>query len=210
MTYLDLQNRIATDLTRGDLTSQIANAVGDAIKFYERSRFWFNTTRSLTFNTVAGQSVYTVADMAQIPLIVRIDKLFIVQQPGTIFALDHYEPDEFEWISGSNTFGGGVPECYTYVDQTIILWPKPTAAYLIRPHMHYKFPPLVSPTDTNAWCTDAEELIRSHAKLLLYTDVIEDPDGIARIQPKLQPLKDKLDYETSARTATGRIRGTNF
>jgi hypothetical protein len=40
--------------------------------------------------------------------------------------------------------------------------------------------------------------------------VIEDPDGIARMQSKIQAIKDGLDYETSARTATGRIRGTDF
>ncbi len=207
--YLDLQSRIATDLTRSDLPSQIANAIGDAVKFYERSRFWFNVTRSMTFNTVAGQAAYGAADMAQIPLIVSLDKLFQVRMPGQIFALDRYEPDEFEWLAGSSV-GGGVPTAFTYVDQQILLWPVPTAVYLLRPHMHYKFPPLVADRDTNPWCTDAEELIRTHAKLLLYTDVIEDTDGMARMQAKIQPLKDKLDYETSARTATGRIRGTDF
>ena len=76
--------------------------------------------------------------------------------------------------------------------------------------MHYKFPMLTAPTDTNPWCTDAKELIRTHAKLLLYTDVLEDPDSMQRMQAKIQPLKDELDYETSARTATGQIRGTDF
>lgn len=208
-TLLDLQAAIATDLTRPDLTSQIASAVNSAIKFYERKRFWFNVTRSLTFNTVIGQSAYTASDLPQIPLIVRIEKLFLVQAPGQIYALDRYEPDDFEWLTGSSA-GGGKPTAFTYVDQQILLWPVPTAVYTLRPHMHYKFAPLVNPTDTNSWCTDAEELIRTHAKLLLYTDVLEDSEGMQRMQAKIQPLKDVLDYETSARTATGRIHGTNF
>lgn len=207
-TLLDLQNRIATDLTRFELTSQIANAVSDAIKLYERSRFWFNVTRSLTFNTVIGQSAYTATDMAQIPLIVRIDKLFLATS-GTIYALDRYEPDEFEYLLSGFT-GPGKPNAFTYVDQQILLWPQPVAVYTMRPHMHYKFAPLVNPTDTNSWCTDAEELIRTHAKLILYTDVLEDTDGMQRMQAKIQTLKDHLDYETSARTATGQIRGTDF
>ncbi|UZE51909.1 hypothetical protein ONR75_15875 [Rhodopseudomonas sp. P2A-2r] len=207
-TLLDLQTAIATDLTRPDLTSQIASAVKDAIRFYERKRFWFNVTRSKTFVTVPGQSTYTAADMAEIPNIVRVEKLFLYQ-PGTIFALDREEPDDFEWLVGGST-GPGKPTVFTYVDQAIQLWPVPNAVFTMRPHMHYKFAPLALPTDTNAWCTDAEELIRTHAKLLLYTDLLEDPDGAGRMQSKIQALKDALDYETSARTATGQIRGTDF
>lgn len=208
-TLLDLQTRVATDLTRPDLTSQIANAVFDAIKFYERKRFWFSVTRQFTFNTVIGQTVYTASDLAQIPLIVRVDAMFLTQAPGIIFALDRYEPAEFEWLAGSGIVSG-IPDAFTYVDQTIILWGKPSAVYTVRPHIHYKLPPLVNPGDTNSWCTDAEELIRTHAKLLLYTDLLEDPDGMQRMQVKLQPLMDALAYETSARRSTGKIVGTNF
>lgn len=207
-TLLDLQNRIASDLTRPDLTSQIEGVVNDAIKLYERSRFWFNITRTKTFQTVAGQAAYTAADMAEIPRIIRIDDLFL-SQPGSIYPLDREEPGDFECISGGMA-GGGRPTTFTYVDEQILLWPVPTAVYTLRLHMHYKLAPLVEPADSNAWCNDAEELIRTHAKLLLYTDVLEDPDGMQRMQVKIQPLKDRLDYETSARTATGRIQGTNF
>lgn len=207
-TLLDLQNRIAADLTRPDLTSQIANAVSDAIKLYERSRFWFNVTRLKTFSTVINQPIYTAADMAEIPLIVRVDHLFLYM-PGTIYELDRYEPASFEYLTGGNT-GPGKPSAFTYVDQTLQLWPTPAAVYTLRPHMHYKLAPLVNPTDTNSWCTDAEEMIRTHAKLILYTDVLEDPEGMQRMQAKIQTLKDRLDYETSARTATGRIQGTDF
>src|SRR6185437_14409038 len=75
--YLDLQTAIASDLTRSDLTSQIQSAVQDAIAQYETDRFWFNTTRSLTFNTVPGQSQYTGTDLPQLANVVQIDKLYI-------------------------------------------------------------------------------------------------------------------------------------
>ena len=208
MALSDLQANIANDLTRADLTSQIASAVNDAIKFYEPSRFWFNVTRSLTFPTVVNQQPYTGSDLAQIPNIIRIDKLWL-NSPGSIYALDWYEPDEFEWLIPLQ--GGGKPTVYTYIDQQILLWPTPNStAFTLRPHMHYRLAALVQPTDTNAWCTNAEQLIRAHAKLLLYTNVLEDTDGAARMQGEIQAFKDKLDYETSARMATGRIRGTEF
>jgi hypothetical protein len=82
-TLQDLQNRIASDLTRDDLTgdyltSPIANAVvGDSIRFYARERFWFNQTRLQSFNTVSGQNTYTAGDLSIIPDILRIDALYL-------------------------------------------------------------------------------------------------------------------------------------
>lgn len=207
-TYLDLQTNIANDLTRSDLVSQTKSAIQDAIANYEHDRFWFNVTRSMTFQTVVGQAAYTGDDLAQIPNLIRIDKLFL-PYAGTIYALEHWEPDRFEWLAGSS-LGTGKPTVYTYVDGQILLWPVPVAVYTLRPHMHYRLPPLANDDDSNAWCNEAEKLIRAHAKLILYTNVLEDDAGSQRMQLQIPSIKTKLDYETSARTATGRIRGTNF
>ncbi|MGY3535414.1 phage adaptor protein [Bradyrhizobium sp. USDA 4452] len=206
--YLDLQTRIAGDLSRDDLGSQIKDAIGDAIKNYERDRFYFNYTRSLTFPTVAGQVAYTGSDLPQIPNIIRIDHLFLRDTVST-FDLDRIEPDEFEWLQGNNT-GPGRSNVFTYIDGQIMLWPIPAAVYTLRPHMHYRLAALAADTDSNAWTNDAEQLIRAHAKLLLYTNVIEDTDGMQRMQLQIPAYKGKLDYETSARMSTGKIHGTNF
>jgi len=210
-TYLDLQNNIASDLTRSDLTSQIQGAIADAIKQYERQRFWFNTTRSLTFQTngnipvgQTGQMAYGAADLAQIPNIIRIDDLFLKWGTST-YALDWYEPDEFEYLTSLNT-ANGRPSVYTYVDAQLLLWPQPSDVWTVRPHMHYRLTPLANPTDTNAWCNEAENLIRAHAKLILYTGLLEDDDGARRMSQQIPGIKAGLDYETAARSATGRIR----
>lgn len=213
-TLADIQGRIATDLTRSDLTSQIANAVSDAIDHYQRYRFWFNVTRLTTFTTTAGQQAYTSADLAIIPNIIRIDALFLPQNPAggatgqSIYPLDRYEPADFEVIAAS--MGGGRPTAFTYIDQQILLWPTPGDVYTLRLHCHYKLTPLVNLTDTNSWVTDAEELIRSHAKLMLYTDVLDDVEGMQRMQAKIPTLVDALKYETSARRSNGQIQGTEW
>jgi hypothetical protein len=211
-TLQDLQNRIAADLTRDDLTgdyltSPIANAVADTIRFYARERFWFNQTRTQTFGTVPGQNTYTASDLAIIPNIIRIDALYLPQNQS-IYPLDRFEPDDFEVISASMT-GGGRPTGYTYSDQTILLWPIPIAAYTMRLHCFYKLS-YPNPGDTNAWTDDAEELVRSHAKMLLYMDVLEDDENAQRMSTKIPVLLGALRSETSARLATGRIRPTEF
>ena len=207
-TLADLQARIATDLTRSDLTSQIANAVTDAVNFYARERFWFNTSRSLTFNTVASQIAYTVSDYSVIPLLVKIDALF-VPQAQSVLPLDRYEPADFEMLNNAST-GGGIPKAFTYVDQAIRLWPTPNTVFAMILHAHYKFPALVNGSDTNAWTTDAEELIRSHAKLLLYTDVLEDQDGASRMSQKVPVLLANLRAESSSRMSNGIIKPVDF
>ena len=206
-TLAQLKARIASDLTRDDLTSQIANVVADTIKFYGRERFWFNQTRNLVFNTVIGQTAYGAADLAIIPNIVRIDALYLPRNQS-ITPLDRYEPDDFEVVAGGMS-GSGKPTAFTYVDQTIRLWPTPGSVTTLRLHAFYKLPDAAD-GDSNAWTDDAEELVRSHAKMLLYMDVLEDDQNAQRMAAKIPVLLDGLRSETSARMATGRIRGTEF
>lgn len=208
-TYSDLQNNIANDLTRTDLTSQIQSAVQDAIDFYSSSRFYFNTTRSMTFQTVVGQVAYPLSVLPGVADVIRFDHVFLPLNFTTIFELDYEEPEQFEWLSGLAP-GLGQPMVYTFVDQQIMLWPNPTAVYTIRPHMHYILPPLVAGTDSNAWTNDGERLIRSQSKLNLFTNVLEDDAGAQRMQGEIAALKSKLDYKTSAKCASGRIMATNF
>lgn len=211
-TLQDLINRIASDLTRDDLTgdsltSPIANAVGDTIRFYARERFWFNQTRLQTFNTVNAQQTYTSSDLSIIPNIIRVDHLFL-PQGVSIYPLDRYEPADFEVISSAST-GGGRPTGFCYSDQTILLWPIPNAVFTMKLHCFYKltYPNL---SDTNAWTDDAEELVRTHAKMLLYMDVLEDDANAQRMSAKIPALLAGLRSETAARMATGMIRGTDF
>jgi hypothetical protein len=211
-TFSDLQNNIANDLTRTDLTSQIQSAVLDAIDFYESARFYFNVTRSMTFQTVVGQVAYQPGTADVLPLIrgiVKIDRLFLPLAPTTIFELTFKEQAEFEWLAGSAP-GFGQPMVYTYVDRQIMLWPTPIQVYTIRPHMHFEFPPLVNPGDSNAWTDDGERLIRAQSKLNLYTNVLEDDAGAQRMQNEIPALKSKLDYKTTAKLASGRIKATRF
>jgi hypothetical protein len=207
--YLDLQNSIADDLTRSDLQSQVKKAIQDAIKQYERSRFWFNQTRSKTFATVIGQTAYGASDLAEIPNIIRIDALYIVRTPNNVYPLDWFEPDEFEVLAGRTT-ANGTPYAYTYsFDGKILIYPAPVAVYTLRPHMHYRLAALSGDTDTNAWCNEAENLIRAHAKLIMYMgNPLEDDAGAQRMMNQIPGIKAGLDYETSARLATGRIRSS--
>lgn len=206
-TLAQLQARIASDLTRDDLTSQIADVVADAIKFYAKQKFWFNQSRNLSFNTVAAQSDYTTLGSVSAADIIELDALFVTQG-SSVFGLTHFEPLQFEYLA-SPTANYSLPSAFTYVDQAIRLYPAPDAVYAMRAYAHYKLP-YPADGDTNAWTDDAEDLIRSHAKMLLFLDVLQDDEGAMRMQNKIPVLLDFLRAETSKRTVNGRITPTDF
>lgn len=210
-TFLDLRNKIATDLTRTDLDGQTKNAVADAISFYEPERFWFNQTRKLTFPTIVGQFNYGAAALTQIPNVIEFDQVFIypVGVPSNKSLLCKREVGDFEWLIGSST-ANVRPTDYCYSEGELLLWPTPNAVFTVRPIMHYRLPMLSADTDSTAWCNEAENLIRAHAKLILLTNVVEDDEGSARMQAQIPALKMRLDEETSARMASGTILGTDF
>lgn len=207
-TLAQLKANIASDLSRDDLASQTAGKIADAIDANANERFWFNVSRNFTFATVAGQAAYGAADLPAIPNFIRIDAIFL-PRAQSIYPLDRYEPGDFEVIAGGMS-GSGRPIAFTSIDQTIRLWPVPTAVYTLRIHAHFKLPALTGDTDGNAWTSEAEHLIRTHAKMLLYLDVLEDMDGATRMQAQLPGLLASLRNEASARSSTGVIQGSGW
>lgn len=201
--YGIMQTRIAGDLTRTDLGAQIKDAIQDAVKLHEVNRYWFNITRAKTFVTVANQANYGSAALADIPFIYELFGLFLLDGASR-FALDFIQWDDFEVIAASPSKGR--PTCYTRIDAEILLWPTPNAVWTLRPHMHTRFGTLFNDVDTNAWMVEGERLIRAQAKWYLYTNVIEDDEGAARMLPQIVDAKARLDIETSKRMADGIIR----
>lgn len=210
-TFLDLRTSIANDLSRTDLDTQTKSAVVDAIKAYEPERFWFNQTRSPAiagFPTVAGRNTYNSSDNGAIPNVIEFDRMFMADATSQ-WALCKQEAGDFQWLLGINT-ANGRPTDYCHSEGTLIFWPTPAAVYSVRPQMHYRLPMLSADADSTAWCNEAENLIRAHAKMILYANVLEDDQGAARMQAQVPYLLGKLFEETTSRMATGRIRATAF
>jgi hypothetical protein len=55
------------------------------------------------------------------------------------------------------------------------------------------------------WTSEAEELIRLHAKIDLFTNVIRDPAEAATLAPKRDELLVKWRSWAARRTGTGRV-----
>lgn len=206
-----LKSEIADDLSRSDLTSQIATAITAAIKFYATTRFWFSETRSATFDTVDGQSTYTSADDADIPLWFAIDGVFLVDSGSNITKLCRVDPMTMElWLTGASPTEGQPTE-YTYFEKSFRFYPVPDGVYTIRPMGAIeKAAPAADDTANNVWMVDAYQLIKARAKSQLYRHVIRQLDKAADMDTEERKELIRLRSAGGKRTASGRIVATQF
>jgi len=171
-----MKTRIADEIARDDLGSQIANAINDAISAYNNERFYFNESRTLLFPTVAGQDIYTDVDLPDMDNILKIDyiQLIIGNYP---YRLNAEIPEEIDALSVPG-LSVGQPYLYCWYQQRLRLYPAPMqtgwtvriAAVIQAP------PPPDDSTQGNVWMCDCERLIRSRAKYELAVHVTNDAE----------------------------------
>ena len=208
-----MKTRIVSEIGgRTDLTSNITDAINDAILIYQPDRFFFNESRDVTFSTVAGQEFYTSADNANIPNILALDYIFKIIGPNSI-ALTYTLPKVMEDTSNSGTFSGE-PYEYTYYQQKIRLFPVPNSIITIRLGAHIKLAGPTSDVDAaNPWIIEGEWLIRSRAKYQIAAHVTLDQGMAAAMSPDNGESARAFDWlkgRTNLQTGTGVIAASCF
>ena len=103
-----------------------------------------------------------------------------------------------------------MPTDWAYVAEQLRFYPIPAAAYGIIISGTYRWPTLVNPLDSNPWTNDAEELIRLHAKGILFEHIERDA-GMAQVcmRGAMNALAD-LQAETTQRGPETSIRVRSF
>ena len=196
-----MRTRISDELVNESLTTaQINAAIQSAIAHYQRQRFYFNESRAETFSTVASQEYYAAAANANIPNLSAIDELTITVNS------DRYplRPQTWEYMEtiASTATATGQPGDYCYYAQQIRLYPIPDAVYTVRITGLVRFAALSADGDTNAWMTDAEELIRARAKWDIGANVIYAPEVTAAAGEMESVAYRVLRAETIRRTSS--------
>lgn len=177
-TFGELVTRVADETTRPELASQIRLAIKQAIKFYERRRFWF-TDQRMSLVTDAGTALYPLT-------LDRVDAVFMTDTAGT-WQLRRCDQQWLERVDGAGTSYTGEPTDWGIQGQYLRLSPTPNGAYALIVHGHRPLPELSADDDSNVWTTLAEDLIVARAKSRLYADVIREDFGdttIAAAQEK--------------------------
>jgi hypothetical protein len=217
-TFADMQNRIADELGgRGDLLLPSANmsaspiqlAIFDAIQRWQNDRFWFNEYRTANaFTTVVGQEWYTATDWPDIATIQHIDKLSALISGNRYFMSPRTE-QYMEDVS-INPNWSGQPKDYSYYNFRLRFYPIPGGTYPINVEGTRLFTPPSLGSDTTVWTTVAEALIRATAKLYLYRDTLQDDDRSQAMANAMNFEMNNLRAGTARRSATRRMRVTNF
>lgn len=211
--FYDMMTVIADEIddTTGEYTPQIQNCIFAAIRFCERDIYYFNETRDVTFQTVAGRGWYDKSDNPNIHTLVRIVAAYCEDGSGNRTELRRAMPEEMERIS-SGSSSAGQPYMFTYFDQKIRLLPAPDSAeYTIRLQLgSYRLADIKSSTDSNAWFTEAFDMIKARAKYQLYKDFLKDANLAVAALNDFNEEQAALSAETSRRIGRGTIIGTAF
>lgn len=168
-----MADRIAREIHRTDLATEVLEAIADSIADYQHVRFAFNQARD-TFNTVAGTEYYTTSSIPDD--IAEIDAL-TVRVNGRDVKLPSWPYSVMERVQ-TTTNSQGQPQAWTWYAQQIRLYPIPDAAYTVTLSYLQKLPAPASGA-SNAWTTTAEQLIRASAKKRLCRDNLMDLQGAA-------------------------------
>lgn len=206
-TLIEMRQRIADDLNRSDLNSQINKAINRAIEHYAKQfRFWFNE-KTATFSTIASQFNYSSAN--GIPTDMReIDYVKIALSATNNVPLVSRTYDYIQTANVGNLTG--TPSDYAYYKENFWLYPVPNAAYVITVSYAKSYPVMTADADTNDFTEEAEDLIESRAEFWLYKRVIKDYDAAQVAKAEELEALTALLTETKRITASKRIRPSSF
>lgn len=218
-TYGRMQARIANEALGRATATDIRDAINDAISSFENSSFWFNDMR--TFNeasgltTQMGKEFYSGQDL---PVLVNMPHIrnIMVLAFNNRYPLIARTQQWIDDVSVAQTWTG-MPTDWCWVGGSIRIYPMPNAGYPLIITGTIRFTDLVNPDDTNPWVNEAEWLIRSEAKRLIFTNINRDELQAAKMEQEIygnpqtgrQGALDQLQFETTRRSSSpGRIRAS--
>lgn len=206
--YGTMQARIADEIARADLASQIRNAIQSAIEEHtEKPLYFLEATED--FSLSVGAAYITTTDFPGLATHVEIQRLRLTQSASSRFDLRRESfADIDSW--DTNPASRGMPGHWTYWQDQLRFYPIPDMGYLVTAYMTQRLAALSADSDTNAWMTAGERLIRHTAKKILWRDVIMDAGMTALCQTAEDRALADLTMENYRRVATGRIKATRF
>jgi len=202
-TYIQMQQRIANDLKRDDLATEIAEAIQSAIKFYRNRPIVQSQGTLAAIAAVEEQKEYTLPSdfIAAIQITVEADGVVTPLCPRTMQWIDEEDSDADDVIVG-------VPTDYALVNETtMIVYPRPDDSVVEFGGRYIKAVAApVDDDDTNFWTTTAERAVRCRAVALLYDDTLHDPDLAEREYAKSKEEWSEIVLQLELRAYSAGIR----
>lgn len=204
-TWDDLVSRIADDLNRSDINTQIGVAVNRAIAYYMSERTWFNET-SDTVTTVSGQESYGTADGLASDII-RIDLVQITDSAGNQYPLTERTWSYLRTLQTSPTTLTGLPVDWCWYGEKLYLYPTPNAALTCTVWYVKSYAELTA-GESNDWTTEREatDLIEARATWWVATRLLKDYERAQAAKGEELEAYRRLIERTSHAVSSGTIR----
>lgn len=190
-TYGQLQTRVQNEVLGPATTTDIQNAIQDAILEYERETFYFNDMRTFgavtgsasDLATVAGQEYYSASDLPVLGNMPHIRMIYVLAFANRYPLQQRTQ----EWIADQSisTSWQGLPTDWCWEANALRIYPVPNGGYPLIITGTIRFPALVNNTDYDPWTNRAERLIRVEAKRLLFKEINRDADQAASMELEL-------------------------
>lgn len=208
-TFTQLKSQIANDLRRTDIDSEIEDAIHEAIRAYEGDRFWFNERYrvSVTLSTSSATIALTSID----PYFREIDRVRLLLTSTE--DRDLY-PRDYAWVMSRQDIQLDAQPLYwaIYAD-TIQFDSYADQNYTLTMDGIEQFGGVTSSfsaSSSDAWFGFGKDLIRSRAKLELYTHVIKGSDrDMLTMAAAESRAYTHLKSKTNQR-GSGRVRPTQW
>jgi hypothetical protein len=212
-TYGGMIQRVTYEVLGSPIASDVTNAIQDAIAQFERETFWFNDMRTFggvtgslsDLQTVLGKEFYSAQDLPTLINMPHIRKILV-------YAFQNRYPLEYRtmgWIDDQSIspVWNGLPTDWSWQAGALRLYPIPNGQYPLILDGTIRFADLVNPTDSNPWVNEAEWLIRSEAKRLLFTNITRDADQAAMMEREIYGTPQRQGALAQLRRESGRRAG---
>jgi len=189
----------------------IQRAIFAALRFCAREPFYFNQTRDVVFNTVAGQAWYDATHHSSIGNLAGLDAVICQRgSSGQAWLLTRENPKKLEIFDQSGV--GGRPQKFCYFGQKLRLYPRPNDdGYQIRLQLNpQRFEEITDANQDHVWFIEAGDLIFARAKYELYKNIIKDAVSAAASLTDFHEQLQVLREETSRRRGRGLVNSTLF
>lgn len=207
-TFANMKTRIADDLNRSDLTTQIGREINRAIKHYESEPFWFKQTSS-TCATVANQQTLSTSDVSPLPSTIKEIDYVEITSGSNVYKLDRKSIQEILDLTFSST-DKGEPTSYSLYQNKFYFHPIPDAIYTITIYFTKSYTALSADSDENDWTTEAEDLIEARAEKVIYRKILKDKIAADDMEILESQALENLRAKSSSLQSTGSLQPTQF
>ena len=200
-TFLDLKTKVASEIHRTDLTSQVSDAIKSAVRYYDSQRFWFNES-SGTFSTVANQVEYGAGTVPN--GIVEIDLVTLTVNSR----IQELSPKPWQELAAvDQTSWAGIPYYYGWRAKSLRLYPRPNAVYTCSVYFLLALPELSADADDTVWTNEGADIIRHRAKAEIFDSVLYAPQMADRCRLQENETFSRMIKRTNEMAATNVLQG---